>query len=79
MSAGDGGRPPPVLAPDQRSRLAAFQERHPAVEFGRGPHGRRDASVPLPDGSEGYYSPRSLPDLLDVLEADLDVPQHSPP
>ncbi len=63
---------------DAYSRLAGFQDHHPEVDirpFRLDPGTPRwDATVPLPRDGCGYYSPRPLGDLLDVLEEELDGP-----
>lgn len=58
---------------DQYTRLAAFRHDHPDVTIGRAHPAAAgwDATVPLPRDGKGYYAPRPLADLLDVLEEEL--------
>jgi hypothetical protein len=66
--------------PDPYMRLIAFKARHPRAVIGKAEFsGGWEATVPLPRGGEKYWKPvleggrpRSLDELLDVLEADLD-------
>jgi hypothetical protein len=60
--------------PDPLARLAQFRASHPGVLVYRADFGGGwEAKVPLEDDGRGHYSPRSLPDLLDLLEAEFPV------
>lgn len=53
-------------------RLATFRAGHPFIVIGRAEFGAGwEAMVPLPRDGRGYFAPRPLGDLLDVLEEEL--------